>query len=101
MVVAWSTFGPHAIGAERFVAVSSGTSFAQVAGAILGKRARGQNPDKDEVPRFKSWQAHQPFPQLTATPAHHRRWSFRGCPGSCHPRAGVRELSGAMIPMLD
>jgi hypothetical protein len=51
---AWSTFGPHAIGAERFVAVSSGTSFAQVAGAILGKRARGQNPDKDEAPRFKS-----------------------------------------------
>jgi hypothetical protein len=41
-----STFGPHAIGAERFLAVSSGTSFAQVAGAILGKQARGQNPDK-------------------------------------------------------
>jgi hypothetical protein len=38
--------GPHAIGAERFLALSSGTSFAQVAGAILGKRARGQNPDK-------------------------------------------------------
>jgi hypothetical protein len=31
-----STFGPHAIGAERFVAVSNGTSFAQVEGAILG-----------------------------------------------------------------
>src|SRR5829696_2874939 len=38
---AWSTFGPHAIGAERFLAVSSGISFAQVAGPILGKRARG------------------------------------------------------------
>jgi hypothetical protein len=37
--VTWSTFGPHAIGAERFVAVSSGASFAQVAAAILGKRA--------------------------------------------------------------
>jgi hypothetical protein len=24
MVVAWSTFGPHAIGAERFAMVSSG-----------------------------------------------------------------------------
>jgi hypothetical protein len=45
----WSTFGPHAIGAERFVAVSSGTSFAQVADAILGKPTRVQNPDKDEV----------------------------------------------------
>ena len=47
---AWSTFGPHPIGAERFVAVSSGRSFAQVAGAILRKQAQGQNPDKDEVP---------------------------------------------------
>jgi hypothetical protein len=45
-----STFGPHAIGAERFPTVSSGRSFAQVAGAILRKRALGQNPDKDEVP---------------------------------------------------
>lgn len=36
----WSTFGPHAIGAERFVAVSSGESFAQVAGTILGYEAR-------------------------------------------------------------
>jgi hypothetical protein len=62
MVVAWSTFGPHPIGCERFLtvsnglqrspAVSSGRSFAQVAGAILRKQARGQNPDKDEVPRF-------------------------------------------------
>jgi hypothetical protein len=43
----WSTFGPHAIGAERFVAVSSGGSFAQVAGPILGKWSPGLNPDKD------------------------------------------------------
>jgi hypothetical protein len=49
-VPAWSTFGPHAIGAERFVAVSSGTSFAQVEGAILRKQSRVENPDKDEVP---------------------------------------------------
>ena len=47
---AWSTFGPHANGTERFIAVSSGASFAQVAGVILGKRAQAQNPDKDEVP---------------------------------------------------
>ena len=43
---AWSTFGPHPIGTERFATVSSGTSFAQVAGAILGKQARVENPDK-------------------------------------------------------
>ena len=42
----WSTFGPHAIGYERFVAVSSGTSFAQGARAILQEQARVQNPDK-------------------------------------------------------
>ena len=33
----------------RFLTVSSGTTFAQVAEAILGKQARGQNSDKDEV----------------------------------------------------
>jgi hypothetical protein len=43
-------FGPHAIGTERFVTVSSGPSFAQVAEAILAKRARVENPDKDEIP---------------------------------------------------
>ena len=48
---AWSTFGPHAIGTERSLTVFSGTSFAQVAAAILGKQARGQNPDKEEVLR--------------------------------------------------
>jgi hypothetical protein len=44
---AWSTFGPHAIGTERFPAVSSATSFVQVAGAILQKRARAQNPEDE------------------------------------------------------
>ena len=44
----WSTFGPHAIGAERPATVSSGTSLAQVAGAILGKQTWVENPDKDE-----------------------------------------------------
>ena len=50
MVVAWSTFGPQPIGAERFATVSGDTWFAQVAGAILQKQASLQNPDKDEVP---------------------------------------------------
>jgi hypothetical protein len=54
MVVAWSTFGPHAIGVERFATVSSGTSFVQATAAILGKQALGQNPDKDEVPASTS-----------------------------------------------
>jgi hypothetical protein len=31
--------------AERFVRVSSGPSFAQVAGAILQKQAQVENPD--------------------------------------------------------
>ena len=38
--------GPHAIGTERFLAVSSGASSAQVAGAILGKQAVVQISDK-------------------------------------------------------
>jgi hypothetical protein len=45
----WSTFGPHAIGVERFATVSSGPSFAQVAAVILREQARVENPDKDEV----------------------------------------------------
>ena len=45
------TFGPHAIAAERFARVSSGTSFAQVVGAILRKHALVQDPDKDESVR--------------------------------------------------
>jgi hypothetical protein len=42
-------------GSQRSPAVSSSRSFAQVAGAILQKQDRGQNPDKDEIPGFKSW----------------------------------------------
>jgi hypothetical protein len=42
--------GPHPIGTQRFATVSSGTAFAQVAGAILRKQARVQISDKDEVP---------------------------------------------------
>jgi hypothetical protein len=40
-------------GSQRSPAVSSGRSFAQVAGAILGKQARGQNPDKDALLRIE------------------------------------------------
>jgi hypothetical protein len=36
-------------GSQRSPVVSSGRSFAQVAGVILRKQARGQNPDKDEA----------------------------------------------------
>jgi hypothetical protein len=42
MIVAWSTFGPHPIGYERFLTVSNGTSFAQATAAILGKQALGR-----------------------------------------------------------
>jgi hypothetical protein len=35
--------------AKRFIAISGGLSVAQVASAILEKRAWMQNPDKDEV----------------------------------------------------
>jgi hypothetical protein len=46
-----SMIGPLPMGADRFATVSSGRSFAQVAGAILRKQARGQNPDEDAVAR--------------------------------------------------
>ena len=43
---ALATFGPHAIGTERSLAVSNGASFAQVTAAIQGEQARMENPDK-------------------------------------------------------
>jgi hypothetical protein len=45
----WSTFGPHAIGAERFLAVSSGLRRYIVRpgrGCHPGETSPGQNPDK-------------------------------------------------------
>ena len=39
----------HHIGAERSATLSSGTSFAQVAGVILCKQSRVENPETDEV----------------------------------------------------
>jgi hypothetical protein len=47
--------GPQSIGTERFVAVSSGISFAQVAVAILQKLALVQNPDKEEFIQEAPW----------------------------------------------
>ena len=71
--MAWSTFGPHAIGAERFATVSSGASFAQVAGGILGKQACAENPDKDEVhvlPALGSTCGRRgPYPTVLGRPA--------------------------------
>jgi hypothetical protein len=49
---AWSTFGPHAIGAERFATVSavlSGLSFARAAGAILRNE-----PERRSLTRMRS-----------------------------------------------
>jgi hypothetical protein len=66
---AWSTFGPHTIGAQRFIAVSSGASFAQVAGTILGKQAWVENPDKDEA--AGSSPARPTIPPLTSGNACH------------------------------
>jgi hypothetical protein len=51
---AWSTFGPHAIGAERFITVSSGTSSALVSHSILRKQSRVENPDQDAVARART-----------------------------------------------
>jgi hypothetical protein len=53
-----STFGPHAIGTERSVTVSSGTSFMLVVDAFLQKRVRVQNPDKDAVARARATVPH-------------------------------------------
>ena len=52
MVVAWSTFGPHAIGAERFLAVSSGLQRYIVRPGRRcdpAEQARGLNPDKTRM----------------------------------------------------
>ena len=78
---AWSTFGPHAIGAERFATVASGTSFAQVAGAILRKQSRVEISEKDEAAGLRP--ARPTTPALTCenacqtcrliAPAHGRR----------------------------
>src|SRR5215216_7619422 len=52
MVVAWSTFGPHPIGCERFLTVSNGFQRHVVRAGHRcnpGETSLGQNPDKDEV----------------------------------------------------
>jgi hypothetical protein len=101
LTAAWSAFGPHAIGPERFATVSSGTSLAQVAGTILGKQTEVENPEKHEVPGSSLGSPANHF-RSSRPPADHRRWSFR--PGG--PVYATREqesanLSCAMIPVLD
>jgi hypothetical protein len=91
LTAAWSTVGPHAIGPERFATVSSGTSLAQVAGAILGKQTEVENPEKHEVPGSSlgspanHFRSSRPPGRSSALVLPARR------PGLCHPRAGVRE----------
>jgi hypothetical protein len=50
---------------------------------------------------FKSWQAHNHF-RSSRPPGRSLALVLSArLPSSCNRRAGVRELSGAMIPMLD
>jgi len=49
---AWSTFGPHAIGAERFATVSSGLQREIIRAGCRrdpGETGSRAEPDKDEV----------------------------------------------------
>jgi len=57
-----STFGPHAIGTERFPAVTSGTSFRR---CDPGEHALVQNPDKDEAPGSSTRVEHVEDPRRT------------------------------------
>jgi hypothetical protein len=47
---AWSTFGPHAIGTERFATVSSGASLRRSPMRSWGNRLGRRTLIKDEVP---------------------------------------------------
>jgi hypothetical protein len=83
-------------GSQRSPAVSSGRSLAQVAGVILRKQARGQNPDKDEVqvlPALGSTCGRRgPTPPSSAgrhrTPRHPS--PLARCRGHCIERSSVR-----------
>jgi hypothetical protein len=93
MVVAWSTFGPHPIGCERFLTVSNGTSFAQATAAILGKQALGRT-----LIRMRSQVqvlAGPPHPSCSEAPANscHEAVSNRG-PAS--PLA-LRRVAGPFV----
>jgi hypothetical protein len=84
LVVACSTFGPHAIGTQRFRAVCSGASFAQVAGAILWIQAWVQSADREEL---RGCAPHElPCP----------RWLPQGPP---RVRAGDRRAGGGQTPV--
>ena len=93
IVVAWSTFGPHPIGCERFLTVSNGTSFAQATAAILGKQALGRT-----LIRMRSQVqvlAGPPHPSCSEAPANscHEAVSNRG-PAS--PLA-LRRVAGPFV----
>jgi hypothetical protein len=85
-------------GSQRSPAVSSGRSFAQVAGAILRKQARGQNPDKDEA--AGSSPARPTTPGLTCGNA--CRWSPSMAVTFMRPlRTAVRERIPALLSLDD
>ena len=89
---AWSTFGPHAIGTERFGAVSSGTSFAQVAGAILGNRSGCRTLIRMRSPRLRPWQDADCYPSAAVVPMSPvSTWRRRSVisSSSCGPAATV------------
>jgi hypothetical protein len=75
----WSTFGPHAIGVERFATVSSGRSFAQVAGAILRKQAHGQNPPGSSGDHADHPHVRDQFGRPRATSTPHNWHNFLRC----------------------
>jgi hypothetical protein len=90
----WSTFGPHAIGVERFATVSSGRSFAQVAGAILRKQAHGQNPPGSSGDHADHPHVRDQFGRPRATSTPHNWHNFLRCheqAAECrHPAVMVR-----------
>ena len=76
---------------ERFATVSSGTSFAQVACAILGKQARAQIPDKDEILQI----TFHLCPQSPAPPAEPRALKVRCSEGFLCVTPAERLLQGS------
>jgi hypothetical protein len=94
-------FGPHAIGIKRFAAVSSGASFAQVAGAILGIRSLLQNPDQDEVQVLLALGStcgrRGPYPTVLGRPAPDTQahFSLVQCRGHCIERSSSTQRQSA------
>ena len=86
---AWSTFGPHAIGTERFATVSNGLQRHVVLPGHRcdpGETSPGQNPDKDEVTDPWDWPGR--WDGSSATPPRlkgARSRSHRFATASCRP----------------